>query len=127
MRTHDILINENTSQYLKKLVLMKRAGIELNPIQKKRLQESVSMVSPTAHHNRIVQLPKQIKEPQSFDELDMDDEVNLDELDLDELIMKEILREMGYEEEEEEEIEMEDIQGISDDEFYEILDELEII
>ena len=41
--------------------------------------------------------------------------------------MKEILREMGYEEEEEEEEEMENIQGISDDEFYEILDELEII
>jgi len=126
MRTHDILINENTSQYLKKLVLMKQAGIELNPIQKKRLQESVSMVSPIAIHNRIVRAPQPIEEPKTFDELDMDDDVNFEEFDLDELIMKEILREMGYEEEEEEE-EMEDIQGILDDEFYEILDELEII
>ena len=125
MRTHDILINENTSQYLKKLVLMKRAGIELNPIQKKRLKESVIMVSPTTLHNRIVRPPQPIEEPKTFDELDMDDEVNLEELELYELIMKEILREMGYEEEEEEE--MEDIKGISDDEFYEILDELEII
>ena len=97
MRTHDILINENTSQYLKKLVLMKRAGIELNPIQKKRLQESVSMVSPTPLHNRIVKPPQPTEEPKTFDELDMDDEIDL----------QEILDEMGYGEDEEDEFEKE--------------------
>lgn len=42
MRTNDILINENSSPYMKRLVLMKRAGIRLTNKQKNRLNESVS-------------------------------------------------------------------------------------
>ena len=52
MRTNDILINENSSPYLKRLVLMKRAGITLSPKQLNKLNESVSMVQPTLKHER---------------------------------------------------------------------------
>lgn len=99
MRTNDVLINENSSPYLKRLVLMKRAGIELSPKQLKKLSEVVSMVEPSPYHNRIVKMPKPIEEPQSFDDLD-----DLDELDLQELLdefeeeqmLDDILSEMGY-------------------------------
>ena len=120
MRKNKIL-KEQYSPFLKRLVLQQRAGIILSPRHKKRLEEGVSMVSPTAHHNRIVKLPKQIKEPQSFDELDDDTE-----LDLDEIIMQEILREMGYGEDEEDEMNMKDIPPLTDEELQEIIDELEL-
>ena len=53
MRTNDILINENSSPYMKRLVLMKRAGIRLTNKQKNRLNESVSQILPMKYHDRM--------------------------------------------------------------------------
>ena len=78
MRTNDILINENSSPYMKRLVLMKRAGIRLTNKQKKRLNESVSMVEIPKNRTQLVP-KKPIQEP------------NEDEIDL-----EEILNELGY-------------------------------
>jgi len=90
------LFTEGVSPFVKSLILKKRAGIKLTEKENKRLEqfnEVVSMVSPTALHNRIVKPPKPIE--------DMEDEA---EIDLDE-----ILREMGYyDEEEDEELELGD-------------------
>ena len=94
------LFREGVSPQIKSLILKRRAGITLTEREKKKLKcfnESVSMVSPTALHNRIVKPLKPIEEPKSFDELDMDDEIDLNE----------ILREMGYYENEEDEFEKE--------------------
>jgi len=105
------LFNENVSPHLKSLVLKSRAGITLTEREKKKLKcfnESVSMVSPTALHNRIVKPPKPIEEPKTFDELDMDDEIDLEE----------ILREMGYYEEDEKEDE------ISDEEYKQLMKDM---
>jgi hypothetical protein len=95
------LFNEGVSPHIKSLVLKRRAGIKLTEKEESKLErfsESVSMVSPTPHHNRIVKPPQPIKEPQTFDDL------NKIELDLQELIdefmmemeLQEILEEMGY-------------------------------
>lgn len=94
------LFREGVSPHIKSLILKRRAGITLTEREKKKLKcfnESVSMVSPTALHNRIVKPPQPTEEPKSFDELDMDDEIDL----------QEILDEMGYGEDEEDEFEKE--------------------
>jgi|MDTC01.1.fsa_nt_gb hypothetical protein len=101
MRTNDILINENSSPYMKRLVLMKRAGIRLTNKQKKRLNESVSMVEIPKNRTQLVP-KKPIQEP------------NEDEIDL-----EEILREMGYYEDEVEEDDI--ISNMSRDELKELV------
>ena len=132
MRTNDILISESSSPYMKRLVLMKRAGIRLTNKQKKRLNESVSQVLPMKYHDRMgIQNSslKQFKDLEDDDELDlselMDDEVSDEDAEL----FDAILKEMGYGEDDEEEyeptIDMEDIPELTDDELEEIIRELE--
>lgn len=132
MRTHNLLISEHSSPYIKRLVLMKRAGIKLNDKQKKRLSESVSQVLPIKYHDRMgIQNSslKQFKDLEDDDELDlselMDDEVS----DEDSELFDAILKEMGYGDDDEEEyeptIDMEDIPELTDDELEEIIRELE--
>ncbi|MDB4675041.1 hypothetical protein OAF04_05965 [Flavobacteriaceae bacterium] len=94
------LFREDVSPQIKSLILKRRAGITLTEREKKKLKcfnESMSMVSPTALLNRIVKPPQPTEEPKTFDELDMDDEIDLEE----------ILKEMGYGEDEEDEFEKE--------------------
>ena len=132
MRTQNLLISEHSSPYIKRLVLMKRAGIKLNDKQKKRLNESVSQVLPIKYHDRMgIQNSslKQFKDLEDDDELDlselMDDEVSDEDAEL----FDAILKEMGYGEDDEEEyeptIDMEDIPELTDDELEEIIRELE--
>lgn len=132
MRTNKLLISEHSSPYIKRLVLMKRAGIKLNDKQKKRLNESVSQVLPMKYHDRMgIQNSslKQFKDLEDDDELDlselMDDEVSDEDAEL----FDAILKEMGYGEDDEEEyeptIDMEDIPELTDDELEEIIRELE--
>jgi hypothetical protein len=94
------LFSDKINPFVKSCVLKKRAGIPLNEHEQHRLKtfnESVSMVSPIALHNRIVKPPQPTEEPKTFDELDMEDEIDL----------QEILDEMGYGEDEEDEFEKE--------------------
>ena len=132
MRTNKLLISEHSSPYIKRLVLMKRAGIKLNDKQKKRLSESVSQVLPIKYHDRMgIQNSslKQFKDLEDDDELDlselMDDEVS----DEDSELFDAILKEMGYGDDDEEEyeptIDMEDIPELTDEELEEIIRELE--
>mgnify|MGYP001466798167 FL=1 len=132
MRTNKLLISEHSSPYIKRLVLMKRAGIKLNDKQKKRLNESVSQVLPMKYHDRMgIQNSslKQFKDLEDDDELDlselMDDEVSDEDAEL----FDAILKEMGYGEDDEEEyeptIDMEDIPELTDEELEEIIRELE--
>lgn len=132
MRTQNLLISEHSSPYIKRLVLMKRAGIKLNDKQKKRLNESVSQVLPMKYHDRMgIQNSslKQFKDLEDDDELDlselMDDEVSDEDAEL----FDAILKEMGYGEDDEEEyeptIDMEDIPELTDEELEEIIRELE--
>ena len=132
MRTQNLLISEHSSPYIKRLVLMKRAGIKLNDKQKKRLSESVSQVLPIKYHDRMgIQNSslKQLKDLEDDDELDlselMDDEVS----DEDSELFDAILKEMGYGDDDEEEyeptIDMEDIPELTDEELEEIIRELE--
>ena len=131
MRTQNLLISEHSSPYIKRLVLMKRAGIKLNDKQKKRLSESVSQVLPIKYHDRMgIQNSslKQFKDLEDDDELDlselMDDEVS----DEDSELFDAILKEMGYGDDEEEyepTIDMEDIPELTDEELEEIIRELE--
>ena len=129
MRTNDILINENSSPYMKRLVLMKRAGIRLTNKQKNRLNESVSQILPMKYHDRMGIQGSMMKQ---FKDLDDDEELDLSELFddeeySDEEIFDQILREMGYgeDEEEEETIRMEDIPPITDEELEDMIRDLE--
>ena len=79
------LFSENTSPWVKSIILKKRAGIQLNEQEENRLKvfnESVSMVE--IPKNRKQNVPsKHIQQPE---EDELEDMVDLDE----------ILREMGY-------------------------------
>ena len=131
MRTNDILINENSSPYMKRLVLMKRAGIKLNCKQKKRLEESVSQILPPlkSERDRVQSsMMKQFKDIEDDDELELELMDNEDSDD-DEKLLDSILREMGYGEDDEEEyeptIDMEDIPELTDEELELVIKELE--
>jgi len=76
MRTNDILINENSSPYMKRLVLMKRAGIRLTNKQKNRLNESVTQILPMKYHDRMGIQGSMMKQ---FKDLDDDEELDLSE------------------------------------------------
>lgn len=96
------LFNEGVSPHIKSLVMKRRAGIKLTEKEEsklKRFSESVSMVEIPKNRTQV-QLPKQIEEPKSFDDLDDDEELDLEELIEDfmfEMELQEILEEMGYE------------------------------
>ena len=128
MRTNDILINENSSPYLKRLVLMKRAGIKLNCKQKKRLEETVSQVLPSLKSERDRVQSSMMNQ---FKDLEDDDELDVYKLpeEEEEELFDAILKEMGYGEDDEEEyeptIDMEDIPELTDEELEEIIKELE--
>jgi hypothetical protein len=101
MRTNDILKSESSSPYMRRLVLMKRAGIRLTNKQNKRLDESVSMVEIPKNRTQVV--PKKPQQEPYEDEIDLD----------------EILREMGYYEDEVEEDDV--ISNMSRDELKELV------
>ena len=87
------LFSENTSPYIKRLVLMKRSGIPLDDNQKRKLErftESVSIVTPQPKHERD-RMTNKIFSGNDISDLEDEDEIDLDE----------ILREMGYEDEDE--------------------------
>lgn len=134
MRKKAILISERTSPYLKRLVLMERAGIKLSAKQKKKLNEVVSMVEPSKYHNRLSpthHLKNTFSNPNDIDELDDDAEIDLEEL-IDELefenTLQEILKEMGYENDEEDllpTIDVDELDDVSDEEMEQIIRDLE--
>ena len=131
MRTQNLLISEHSSPYIKRLVLMKRAGIKLNDKQKKRLSESVSQVLPIKYHDRMgIQNSslKQFKYLEDDDELDLSELMDDEDSDEDSELFDVILKEMGYGDDEEEyepTIDMEDIPELTDEELEEIIRELE--
>jgi len=98
-----VLFGENTSPYVKSIILKRRAGIPLTEQEQKRfkcevqkLHETVSMVEPTKYHDRISptgRIAQTFGKQKSIEDMEDDDEIDLDE----------ILREMGYEGEEDEE------------------------
>lgn len=98
-----VLFGENTSPYVKSIILKRRAGIPLTEQEKQRfnrevqkLHEMVGMVQTTKYHDRMsptARIAKTFANQKPFEELDDDEEIDLDE----------ILREMGYEGEEESE------------------------
>lgn len=111
------LFSENTSPNIKRLILMKRSGLELSERDLEKLErfnESVSMVQPTKYHHRLSptsHLTKTFGSQKSIEDMDEDDEIDLDE----------ILREMGYEDE----YDYSDEDDISEDELQKILNDLE--
>ena len=133
MRKKGILKSVKTSPYMKRLVLMERAGIKLTDKQKKKLNEVVSMVEPPKYHNRLSpthHLKNTFSNPTNIEDLDDDDEVDLEEL-IDELefenTLQEILKEMGYEDDEDllPTIDMDDLTDVSDEEMEQIIKDLE--
>jgi Glu-tRNA(Gln) amidotransferase subunit E-like FAD-binding protein len=133
MRKKGILNSVKTSPYMKRLVLMERAGIKLSDKQKKKLNEVVSMVEPQKYYNRLSpthHLKNTFSNPTNIEDLDDEDEVDLEEL-IDELefenTLQEILREMGYEDDEDllPTIDMDDLPDVSDEEMEQIIKDLE--
>ena len=120
MRKKAILISERTSPYMKRLVLMERAGIKLTDKQKKKLNEVVSMVEPSKYHNRLSpthHLKNTFPNPNDIDELEFEN------------TLQEILREMGYEDDEDllPTIDMDDLPDVSDEEMEQIIKDLEYV
>ena len=109
------LFSDNTSPFVKSLILKRRAGIKLteqeeNRFQResRRLNEVVSMVevpkNPISPTGRIANT---FRDKKSIEDMDDDEEIDLDE----------ILREMGYYENEDE---------LTDDELEKVLRDLEM-
>ena len=103
------LFNENTSPFVKSIIMKRRAGIQLTEKEEKRfkrevskLHESVvSMVELPKNSDRLSPtqgLKKTFGSNKSIEDMEDDDEIDLEE----------ILREMGYEEEPDDEIDIED-------------------
>ena len=109
---------------------MKRAGIKLNDKQKKRLNETVSMVLPMKYHDRVgIQgsMMKQFKDLDDDEELDLSEFIDDEYSDEDDELFDTILKEMGYSEDDDESIKnMKDIPQLTDDELEEIISELEL-
>ena len=105
MRMNKILLSENTSPNIKRLILMQRAGMELTPKQLERLNKTINM-----EHPQIKRQTSKIDDDSEFDDL-----------------LDEILKEMGYEDEEDilPTIDMEDIDDVSDEEMEQIIRDLE--
>tara|TARA_B110000211_G_scaffold178261_1_gene201521 strand:+ start:933 stop:1280 length:348 start_codon:yes stop_codon:yes gene_type:complete len=105
MSNNKILLSENTSPNIKRLILMQRAGMELTPKQLERLNKTINM-----EHPQIKRQTSKIDDDSEFDDL-----------------LDEILKEMGYEDEEDilPTIDMEDIDDVSDEEMEQIIRDLE--
>jgi len=105
MRNNKILLSENTSPNIKRLILMQRAGMELTPKQLERLNKTINM-----EHPQIKRQTSKIDDDSEFDDL-----------------LDEILKEMGYEDEEDilPTIDMQDIDDVSDEEMEQIIRDLE--
>ena len=105
MSNNKILLSENTSPNIKRLILMQRVGMELTPKQLERLNKTINM-----EHPQIKRQTSKIDDDSEFDDL-----------------LDEILKEMGYEDEEEllPTIDMEDIDDVSDEEMEQIIRDLE--
>lgn len=98
------LFCENTSQYIKSLILKKRAGITLSEseerkLEKEALKETVSMTMPSNYHNRLASLPKPITDPYMDDNDDID---MLSKEDLEALVKRMVLDMLDKEEHEDE-------------------------
>ena len=105
MSNNKILLSENTSPNIKRLILMQRAGMELTPKQLERLNKTINM-----EHPQIKRETSKIDDDSEFDDL-----------------LDEILKEMGYEDDEDilPTIDMEDIDDVSDEEMEQIIRDLE--
>ena len=105
MSNNKILLSENTSPNIKRLILMQRAGMELTPKQLERLNKTINM-----EHPQIKRNTSKIDDDSEFDDL-----------------LDEILKEMGYDDEEDilPTIDMEDIDDVSDEEMEQIIRDLE--
>ena len=106
MSNNKILLSENTSPNIKRLILMQRAGMELTPKQLERLNKTINM-----EHPQIKRQTSKIDDDSEFDDL-----------------LDEILKEMGYGEDEEDilpTIDMENIDDVSDEEMEQIIRDLE--
>ena len=105
MSNNKILLSENTSPNIKRLILMQRAGMELTPKQLERLNKTINM-----EHPQIKRETSKIDDDSEFDDL-----------------LDEILKEMGYDDDEDilPTIDMEDIDDVSDEEMEQIIKDLE--
>ena len=129
------LFNENTSPFVKSLIMKRRAGIQLTEKEEKRFKKEVSKLHESVVS--MVEIPKNsdrmsptqslkntFGSKKSIEDMDDDEEIDLEE----------ILREMGYEEEPEEEFDLGDydedelkeyIRNQIRESFYEELDNLD--
>jgi hypothetical protein len=94
------LFCENTSPYIKALILKKRAGIPLSKSEERQFEkeifkETVSMVQPTKYHDRLASLPQPISEPY-VDDLEGADAMSNEEV---ETLIRSIILDIIYEEE----------------------------
>lgn len=98
------LFCENTSPFIKALILKKRAGIpltecEVKQFEKEILKETVSMVEPTKYHNRLSTLPQPISEPP---EGDLDDTDAMSKEEVENLVKRMVLDMLDEEEHDDE-------------------------
>ena len=106
MSNNKILLSENTSPNIKRLILMQRAGMELTPKQLERLNKTINM-----EHPQIKRNTSKIDDDSEFDDL-----------------LDEILKEMGYYNDDEydgDEIDVDDLPDVSDEEMEQIIRDLE--
>jgi hypothetical protein len=129
------LFNENTSPFVKSIIMKRRSGIQLTEKEEKRFKREVSKLHESVVS--MVEIPKNsdrmsptqslkntFGSKKSIEDMDDDEEIDLEE----------ILREMGYEEEPEEEFDLGDydedelkeyIRNQIRESFYEELDNLD--
>ena len=112
------LLSENTSPYIKRLVLMKRSGIPLDDKQKRKLErfnETVSMVSPPPKHERDKMTNRIFN---GNDISDIEDELELGDSSEDDVreYVRDVIRQKFHEEMEEDDF---------DYDLQELIDELE--
>ena len=116
------LFNENTSPFVKSLIMKRRAGIPLTEKEEKRFKKEVSKLHESVVS--MVEIPKNsdrmsptqslkntFGSKKSIEDMDDDDEIDLEE----------ILREMGYYEDEPEEEEEMDLGDYDEDELREYI------
>jgi len=115
-----VLFNENTSPYVKSIILKRRAGLKLNEQEEKRFKREVSKL-----HESVVSM---VEIPKNSDRLSPTQSLkntfgsteSIEDMDDDEIDLEEILREMGYYEDEPEEEEL-DLGDYDEDELREYI------
>ena len=85
MRRKTKLFCENTSPNIKRLTLMKRAGLRLTENEKKRLNETVTQILPMRLGDKMG-IQNSISKSMGIDDIEDNDEVDLES----------ILKELGY-------------------------------